>query len=388
VGARPPRTIRTPRPARERSPLGRATLGLALIVAAAGALVDDANGGRMHPEQWLGLATVVCGVGLAVGAMRGHARWLVVPAVLLAGVGFASGQMARLDIPVDHAFGDRYLSIDSTSGATTHQIRRGFGDEYIWISDEVAVDHRVRAALVAGTITVSVPTDVRIVVDAEIDHGSLYVLGLERSETRVALGPEEAPTVTLDARVVIGDVRIEQYTYEPPPAADSPAAVEDAIAQGSLTAITDLVSVTDDGYVVLNGGQAVIDPDDRVVSSTYAPYDPSEVEVPREPGIDGAVATTSPVGAGTTGQLVIPTDAGEFRLLPRSLLLDPNGNLLDLRAIRQQAATMLPATSPPVGVTTLVPQLGTIPPIAPSTPRPADAPSPAEPTTTILPEQP
>ena len=74
-----------PQPPPPPSILGRATLGLALVVAAFGALVDQANGGRMHPEQWLGAAAVVCGLGLLVGTVRGRARWLVVPAAAFAG---------------------------------------------------------------------------------------------------------------------------------------------------------------------------------------------------------------------------------------------------------------------------------------------------------------
>src|SRR5688572_20508672 len=75
-----PRPPRAPRP--PASPLGRAVLGLAIAVAALGALVDQANGGRLHPEQWLGAAAVMCGVGLLVAAFVGRGRWLVVPALL------------------------------------------------------------------------------------------------------------------------------------------------------------------------------------------------------------------------------------------------------------------------------------------------------------------
>ena len=84
-GARP----RLPR--REPSVLGRAALGLAIAVAAVGALVDEANGGRLHPEQWLGAAAIVCGLGLLVGTLRGHGRWLIVPAVVFAGAGYGVG---------------------------------------------------------------------------------------------------------------------------------------------------------------------------------------------------------------------------------------------------------------------------------------------------------
>ena len=98
-------------PRRESSVLGRATLGLAIAVAAIGALIDEANGGRLHPEQWLGAAAVVCGLGLLVGTLRGHGRWLIVPGVLFAGIGYASGISARLGIEASDTFGERWVSI-------------------------------------------------------------------------------------------------------------------------------------------------------------------------------------------------------------------------------------------------------------------------------------
>ncbi len=67
-------------------------------MAAAGALIDQANGGRLHPEQWLGAAAVVCGIGLLVGVVAGRARWLAIPAVLFAGAGFVAGEAARVGL--------------------------------------------------------------------------------------------------------------------------------------------------------------------------------------------------------------------------------------------------------------------------------------------------
>src|SRR5262245_59922622 len=67
------------RPRRLSSVLGRITLGVALVVAAGGALIDQANGGRLHPEQCLGAAAAVCGAGVFISAWRGRAMWLVLP---------------------------------------------------------------------------------------------------------------------------------------------------------------------------------------------------------------------------------------------------------------------------------------------------------------------
>ncbi|MET0661676.1 MAG: PspC domain-containing protein, partial [Ilumatobacteraceae bacterium] len=112
-GERRPARRRRPRP--EPSILGRAALGFAVIVAAVGALIDHFNGGRLHPEQWLGAAALVCGVGLLVGVVRGRAWWLIVPALLFAGAGYVAGLMSRLGIDTVDSFGDQSVYVsDST----------------------------------------------------------------------------------------------------------------------------------------------------------------------------------------------------------------------------------------------------------------------------------
>ena len=116
-----------PQPPRPPSILGRATLGLALVVAAFGALVDQANGGRMHPEQWLGAAAVVCGIGLLVGTVRGHARWLVVPAAAFAGAGALAAPVARLGIDLDDLAGDRDVFIGEGTPGGPREEHVGFG---------------------------------------------------------------------------------------------------------------------------------------------------------------------------------------------------------------------------------------------------------------------
>ena len=108
------RPRRTRRARREPSILGRLTFGLAVIVAAVGALIDLVNGGRLHPEQWLGAAALVCGIGLLIGALRGRAWWLIVPALLFAGTGYITGVMARIGLDADDAFGETYVYVDQS----------------------------------------------------------------------------------------------------------------------------------------------------------------------------------------------------------------------------------------------------------------------------------
>ena len=71
-----------------------------------------------------------------------------------------------------------------------------------------------------------------------------------------------------------------------------------------MTPVADFVAATADGWLVLADGSAVIDASDRVVLGQSFRRG------------DGVVAIRTPVG--------------EFQLLPRSLLITPDGEILDL----------------------------------------------------------
>ena len=121
--------------------LGRLTLGTAVLVAAAGALIDQANGGRLHPEQWLGAAAIVCGAGLLVGTLVGRARWLIVPAALFAGTGFVAGEAARVGVEPTALFGDEYVYVGGDTSGPTQR-------EHVVVGTVDVVDRR--SAVVAG----------------------------------------------------------------------------------------------------------------------------------------------------------------------------------------------------------------------------------------------
>ena len=86
-----------------------------------------------------------------------------------------------------------------------------------------------------------------------------------------------------------------------------------------LVIVSDGVAATADGWFVLADGSAVIGPDDRLVVGE---------QFTREDGVR-----------------VISTPYGEFQLLPRSLLITPFGQVLDLQAIRAELAAAAPSTT-------------------------------------------
>ena len=205
------RPARRARPRREPSTLGRATLGLAVIVAAAGSLIDQFNGGRLHPEQWLGAAAVVCGIGLLVGVLRGRAWWLIVPALLFAGTGYFAGLMARLGIDAVDAVGDQSLYVSDTTPAGEATLQTGIGTIWITVDGAPADPLTIDARLALGTVEVRAVDDVAIEIHSETDRGDLIVDGVVASGGVTRIGPDRAPDVIVDARQGIGDVVVQTY---------------------------------------------------------------------------------------------------------------------------------------------------------------------------------
>ena len=338
-------------PRRESSVLGRATLGLAIAVAAIGALIDEANGGRLHPEQWLGAAAVVCGLGLLVGTLRGHGRWLIVPGLMLAATGYASGISARLGIDASDTFGERWVSIGQQQPGGLRTAHSTFGSVDVYVDsvpdEQVVVDARVGI----GDIDIRVNDEVSVEVRSRVDDGTIELNGARRGDDApLRLGPEGQPDVIIEAWVGRGDVNIGTYDIdEQARAVPIPELVPDpALPQLAvpLTPVSDGVAATADGWFILAEGSAVIGPDDVLVVGE---------QFDREDGV-----------------LMISTPYGEFQLLPRSLLITPFGQVLDLQAIRAELAVKAPATTVAVDTaepsTTLETPAATTTPELPTTP--------------------
>jgi phage shock protein PspC (stress-responsive transcriptional regulator) len=297
---------------REPSVLGRTTLGIAALVVAVGALIDQANGGRLHPEQWLGAGAVVCGIGLLVGTVMGRARWLAIPAVLFAGAGFLAGESAHLGLHPTALVGDEYVYV-STDGPTSVRHHVVIGSISVQIEGTPRQPVFVDARVALGDVHIHVPDGVTVEVRARGGDGR--VDGVARPAGTFTVGPEGPPDVTVDARVGYGDIDVDHrsaggFPLVPPVVAlpQPPAATRRDIADG--------VAMTRDGSVALAGGEALVDADGRVTVG----------ESHREGNVT-----------------VITTSLGDFELLPGDLLLTPVGELLDLAALRDTAP--IPSTT-------------------------------------------
>jgi phage shock protein PspC (stress-responsive transcriptional regulator) len=329
-----PRRQRDPRPPRERSILGRAAFGLAIVVAATGALIDQANGGRIHPEQWLGGAAFVCGVGTLLGAVRGRARWLIVPALVFAVVGYGSGLMARMRIDASDAMGDRSAYIQQ--GTSRDPIREsvGIGTVYLNVDSAPTKHQTVDTRVAIGEINIGIAEGVTVEIRGRLEHGDLHVNGDVQTADTTIIGPNQAPDVTIDAWIGRGNIVVWQYDNQPI-IEPRPATPE----LGPLTPIANYVSATDDGWIVLADGYTMIDPDNTIVTGeAYQMLPDGSYNVDPSESNDGWINVVGELSRSVGGPLVLPTPVGEFRLLPRSLLLTPEGAVLDLQAIRAELA--------------------------------------------------
>jgi phage shock protein PspC (stress-responsive transcriptional regulator) len=162
-----------PRPARrerrERSSLGWITLGAVLLAVGIAALLDTSGAVDMTPVRYPALILTVIGLGLAVGARWGRARWLILPAVLLLPFVLA---MSFVDVPLQGGFGSRYFRPGTTAEiAPTYRLVAG--QMVLDLSDVRlgSTSKGITATVAAGDLRVLVPSNVALVVDASSGAG-------------------------------------------------------------------------------------------------------------------------------------------------------------------------------------------------------------------------
>ncbi|MTV26731.1 PspC domain-containing protein [Nitriliruptoraceae bacterium ZYF776] len=199
-----------PVPERRRSPLGRVTLALALLVSGALWLLDQTGAVTVPSTMILAGGVLVIGLGLLVGAFVGRARWLAVVGLLLVPVLLLGTMLRSLDLPLDAGFGDRALTVQSAADVRD-TVELGVGTIHVDLSEltDTAVTLPVRIG--AGEVIVIVPDDAGLLGTVRSEAGELDLLG---SQT-VGVGPERelavaaadgAPTITLDVRIGAGRI--------------------------------------------------------------------------------------------------------------------------------------------------------------------------------------
>ena len=203
---------RRDRPRPPRSALGLLTMGAAAVVGALAWLIDGKAGDRGTVA--FGWATVVLGIGLLVGALAGRARWLIVPALATAAAAVGAAAINFAGVGLADRSGGRTETLIPGSTVADHY-RTGLGDfvlSLVQYPDDVATSVDVGV----GGLTVVVPDDARVQIDARIGLGRIDVLGSSSSGYRRTLSLDTktgARVITLHLHVGVGSIDVRRESF-------------------------------------------------------------------------------------------------------------------------------------------------------------------------------
>ena len=173
----------------------RIALGILLVALAVGGLVAAGAGSALGGGIAVAGLVIACGVGLVGGAFRGGARWLIVPALVLA---LPLGAVAATDLDVRGTWGERTFH-----PRTVAELERGYemgvGEMRVDVRDVELPPGRTDLPLEIGLgeVQVLVPDDICVTADGEIGVGAFNFGDGEQDgvDLEVREGPAAAPGV-------------------------------------------------------------------------------------------------------------------------------------------------------------------------------------------------
>ncbi len=214
-GVLPPQAPAPPRP---RSVLGLLTVSVAALATGLLALADVA-GASVPASAYLALPLAVVGAGLVAGAWWGRSRALVALGVVLTLLLAAVAVVERVTVSErwGESFAERTVAPTTAAGLDGLVVAQGAGDLTYDLSAVAfpAGTTDLTLEVGAGTLTVVVPPDVTVDLDADVGLGELAAFGsrvsgagLSRSWQQDA-GPD-APTLRLRMDMGLGTVEVDR----------------------------------------------------------------------------------------------------------------------------------------------------------------------------------
>lgn len=208
----PPILPPAPMRPRERSILGRLTIGAVLVGLGILALLDNIPGLALEPEprHYVALGVTILGLGLIVGAFAGRARWLIIVGVLVVPTMLFS-PIFEYDWNADNfessVMPSSFQSLQDEYSLDVGDLRIDL-TELPWNGEQIELD----ASVDAGNIQIWLPEGVGLTGTATADVGRVAGFGQQSSGLgEPTLEWDVAGTrgsVALDARVDIGNIEI------------------------------------------------------------------------------------------------------------------------------------------------------------------------------------
>lgn len=220
-GNEPPPPAPTPTPPllppskpRERSILGRLTIGAMLLGMGTLAILDNISTLAIDasPRHYLALGVVVLGLGLVVGAFAGRARWLIIVGAILVPTMMFS---PILEYDWTSETFDTYLAptdFSQVEGVYTLDVGNLVIDltSLPWDGETIEIE----ATVDAGNLEILLPEGVGIIGEASVDVGRVSAPGRESvglGDPRLRFDEHgDLGTVLLDASVDVGNVEIRR----------------------------------------------------------------------------------------------------------------------------------------------------------------------------------
>jgi phage shock protein PspC (stress-responsive transcriptional regulator) len=154
---------------RGRSFLIPLTIGVALLAVGLAALLDLAGAISLTVGGGFALVLLVLGAGLVVGAWYGRARWLILPAILLAPLALIA---TVITVPLDQGFGDRtFVVVRADQLPASYAIAGGYLTLDLTELPPGVDPAEITAEVGAGTLKVLVPADADVSIDGDVGVG-------------------------------------------------------------------------------------------------------------------------------------------------------------------------------------------------------------------------
>ena len=187
-----------------------------LVLAVAGALALGLAAGvaaAFGAGTAMAIVVVVAGVALVVGGFLGGARWLVVPALVMA---IPVAVVTAADIDLTGGVGERDYRPSSVADLDT-SYRLGVGSLRLDLRDAQLPPGRtdLKVHVGVGEAVLTVPPDVCVQLDAHVGAGQVVEFGVPNDgidvdvDRRPLPASTDTPILALDANAGMGEIRIE-----------------------------------------------------------------------------------------------------------------------------------------------------------------------------------